>query len=103
MVTKKRTSRGESSKKQTARKVSFTMVAPEAKNVFLVGDFNNWDINSHPLKASKGTWKTSVKLAPGRYEYRFLIDGEWQNDPNCTTFAPNSYGTENCVLTLGDE
>ncbi len=104
IVTKKRNSREIHNTKKTARKVNFTMVAPEAPNVFLVGDFNSWDISSHPLKkASKGNWKTSIKLIPGRYEYRFLVDGEWQNDPNCTTFVPNSYGSENCVLTLKDE
>ena len=90
-------------KKKTARKVNFTMEAPEAQNVSLAGDFNNWDISSHPLKASKGKWKTSIKLEPGRYEYRFLIDGEWQNDPNCTNFVPNSYGSENCIIELEEE
>ena len=104
MVTKKRNSRGINSKKKTARKVNFTMVAQKAQNVFLVGDFNSWDIISHPLKkASKGTWKANIKLMPGKYEYRFLVDGEWQNDPHCTNCAPNPYGHENCVLTLEEE
>ena len=104
MVTKKRNSREVNNKKKTARKVNFTMVAPEAQNVFLAGDFNSWDISSHPLKkASKGNWKTNIKLMPGKYEYRFLVDGEWQNDPNCTNFVPSPYGNENCVLTLEEE
>jgi len=104
MATKKETSKRVTIKKKTTRKVNFTIVAPEAQNVFLVGDFNSWDTSSRPLKkASKGTWKTSIKLMPGRYEYRFLVDGEWQNDPNCTNFIPNPYGCENCVLTLEEE
>ena len=103
MVTKKKKSSEVSSKKKAARKVNFTMFAPEAQKVCVAGDFNNWDTNSHPLKASKGTWKTSLQLKPGRYEYRFLIDGEWQNDPNCTDFASNPYGHENCVITLDEE
>jgi 1,4-alpha-glucan branching enzyme len=104
MVTKKINSREVNNTKKTARKINFTMVAPEAQNVFLVGDFNSWDISSHPLKkASKGNWKTNIKLMPGKYEYRFLVDGEWQNDPNCTNCVPNPYGNENCVLALDEE
>ena len=104
MTTKKGKIKGmEESKAKRKKSVNFRLSAPEAQNVFLVGDFNNWDVNSHPLKASKGTWKTSIKLMPGRYEYRFLVDGDWQNDPNCTTFIPNPYGSENCVLTLEEK
>jgi len=80
------------------------MVVPEAQNVFLVYDFNGWDVNSHPFKKdSKGIWKASTTLIPGRYEYRFLVDGAWQNDSTCTTYVPNPYGSENCVLTLEGE
>lgn len=101
MVTKKRNSKVTSSKRLMPKKVNFAMVAPEARNVFLVGDFNGWNIESNPFKKdSKGTWKISINLIPGRYQYRFLVDGQWQEDPNCTTFIPNSYGSENCVFTL---
>ena len=101
MVTKKRNSKVKSSKRVIPKKVNFAMVAPEARNVFLAGDFNGWNIESHPFKKdSKGTWKISIKLMPGKYEYRFLVDGEWQNDSNCTNFVPNPYGNENCVLAL---
>ena len=91
-------------KKKKAKKVAFTMVAPEAQNIFLAGNFNDWDRHSHPFKKGvKGIWKASVSLMPGVYEYRFLVDGEWQNDPTCTSFVANSYGSENCVLTVEDE
>ena len=86
---------------EALKRVNFKVSAPEAQNVFLAGDFNGWDVNSHPLKKdSKGTWKISIDLKPGRYEYRFIVDGVWQNDPNCATFAANPLGSENCVLTL---
>jgi len=105
MMVKKRQSGGlKESKKKTQKRVNFTLLTPEAQNVFLAGDFNDWDVHSHPLKKdSKGTWEISVDLMPGRYEYRFLVDGVWRNDPNCTTFAPNPFGGENCVIrVLGD-
>ena len=90
--------------KKTTKKVNFSIVAPDAEEVLLVGDFNGWKDNPHPLKKDKkGTWKASIKLEPGRYEYRFLVDGEWRNDNNCGTLVSNPYGDENCVLTLENE
>ena len=102
MAIKKRNNTGPTGKKKlTTKKINFKMVAPEAENVFLVGDFNDWNISAHPLKSnSKGIWKISLELMPGRYEYRFLIDGGWRNDPNNTTFAPNPFGSDNSVINL---
>jgi 1,4-alpha-glucan branching enzyme len=86
---------------KASKKVDFILSAPEAQNVFLAGDFNDWEITPHPLeKDSTGNWKINIDLMPGRYEYRFLVDGVWQNDPNSTAFAPNPFGSENCVLKL---
>jgi len=83
------------------RKVGFKVMAPEANDVFLVGDFNNWDSSSHPLKCnSKGIWSTSITLPLGRYEYRFLIDGEWWNDPSYAAIVPNPFGSNNCAIIL---
>lgn len=49
------------------------------------GDFNEWNVNTHPMKKNKrGVWEKAVMLPPGRYEYKFLVDGQWRNDPkNC--------------------
>ena len=66
-----------------------------------VADFNDWSDTARPLKKdAKGVWKTTVTLAPGRYAYRFLIDGEWVNDPNCDEEVPNDYGSHNCVKVV---
>jgi len=79
-------------------KVPFEFLAPEAQEVYLAGDFNNWDINANPMKKDKkGLWKTTVSLKPGRYEYRFLVDGNWENDPSCCDCVPNEFGSQNCV------
>lgn len=84
------------------KRATFTIMAPAAESVQLVGDFNSWDTASHPLKkSSNGLWKRTINLSPGRYEYRFLVDGQWQNDPQCTAHAPNPFGEDNCVITLG--
>lgn len=90
-----------SSKKQNHKKATFKFMAPEAQSVLLAGDFNAWEPESHPLKrTSNGLWKANLSLSPGRYEYRFLVDGKWHNDPNCTNFSPNPFGGENSVLIV---
>lgn len=79
-------------------KTKFTLSAPQARNVFIAGDFNQWNMFAHPLKQdNKGIWKILLPLVPGQYEYRFIVDGEWQNDTNCSSFVENPFGTLNCI------
>lgn len=56
----------------------FTCQAPDAKSVYLAGTFNDWSESGTPLKKNRnGNWSTILSLPPGRYEYKFLIDGRW--------------------------
>jgi 1,4-alpha-glucan branching enzyme len=88
-------------KNSTLIKTEFSVSASQAKSVFVAGDFNEWNLSLHPLKKNKqGVWKTSLALGPGQYEYRFFVDGEWQNDPNCSSFVENPFGTLNCLKIL---
>ncbi len=76
----------------------FFYSAPEAKSVQLVGDFTHWQ--NHPInlvRQANGVWKTSVPLAAGTYHYRFLVDGTWCDDPQCTLRVPNAFGSQNMV------
>jgi 1,4-alpha-glucan branching enzyme len=53
-----------------------------AKNVFIVGDFNNWNPYSHPLRKNRGgIWEIEIDLVPGAYAYRFIVDGLFRRDP----------------------
>ena len=89
-------------KKNGYKRATFTLLAPDAQSVQVAGDFNSWDTNTHPLKkSSNGLWKRTLNLSPGRYEYRFLVDGQWHNDPQCQSYIPNPFGEDNCVITLG--
>jgi 1,4-alpha-glucan branching enzyme len=91
----KRSSKKTSSK---TKKVRFDLHAPKAQRVSLVGDFNCWDVNETSMKReSKGNWKVTVDLEPGRYEYRFWVDGVWQDDPNTQERVGNPFGCHNCV------
>ncbi len=98
---KKKNDKDATVRKQNHKRITFKLIAPDAQCVLLAGDFNSWDPEMHPLKkSSKGLWKKMVSLSPGRYEYRFVVDGQWQNDPECPTCSPNPFGGNNCVIIL---
>ncbi len=84
-----------------AKIVEFEVAAPSAERVYLAGDFNNWDPNLTPLRKERdGNWKTRLKLTPGRYEYKFWVDGEWKEDTKNKLTHPNPYGTANSILEI---
>jgi 1,4-alpha-glucan branching enzyme len=88
-------------KKLSRKKVEFEYYAPLARNVHLVGSFNAWDLEACPLKKDQtGKWKAELSLSPGRYEYRYLVDGVWENDQRPVECMPNAYGSWNCVVTV---
>ena len=87
--------------KAKRRRVVMRLNAPGAKEVSLMGDFNNWDAGVHPMKQNEdGSWGRVLMLPPGRYEYKFLIDGEWRNDPKNCDFCLNCFGTRNNVMVI---
>lgn len=84
-----------------AKPVQFKYYAPGAKKVSLAGSFNSWDAKALSAKKdSKGNWSVKVSLKPGRHEYKFVVDGSWQNDPRCSSCVTNSFGTQNCVVEV---
>lgn len=88
-------------KSQLERKVVFEFYAPLSEKVELAGDFNSWKPAGAPLKKDPhGKWKIELRLKPGRYEYRFKVDGTWQNDQNPCEMSPNPFGTWNCVIKV---
>jgi 1,4-alpha-glucan branching enzyme len=89
------------SKKSSRRRVIFRLEEPSAENVILMGDFNSWDAKKHAMKRDEqGIWSKIVMLVPGRYEYKFLVDGDWRNDPANEHQAPNRFGTTNNVIDV---
>ena len=81
------------------RRVTLRIEAPYAKNVLLMGDFNQWDEKKHPMKKGKhGMWQKIIMVPPGRYEYRFLVDGQWRNDPTNDQIIANCFGSTNNIL-----
>lgn len=89
-----------SAKSIKRRKVTFSIEAPNAEEVVLTGNFNNWSSKTHPMKNDgNGMWSKTVMLTPGKYEYKFLIDGDWKIDPGNDQTCQNCFGTRNNVLT----
>lgn len=84
------------------KSAEFMFYAPQAKKVSLAGSFNNWDPKALSAKKdSRGNWTVKINnLKPGRYEYKFFVDGTWINDPRCARRVPNSFGSENCVVEV---
>lgn len=84
--------------------VRFVLVAPSAKRVYLLGDFNHWDSGATPLTRTAGggnTWATTVHLDAGRHVYAFVVDGtRWVTDPTAPRSLDDDFGLPSAVLTV---
>jgi 1,4-alpha-glucan branching enzyme len=82
------------------RRIVFCVNAEPGSEVAVSGDFNNWAPEGRKMADKKGDGRFTVtmNLAPGIYEYKFLIDKTWCVDPNCKDWIPNAFGTLNSVL-----
>lgn len=88
-------------KRGNGQEVEFTFFAPEAKNVFLAGTFNDWNTRSIPMKKSRdGYWRASIKLPSGWHEYKYFMDGAWAQDISGAEKVPNNFGTYNNVIGI---
>ena len=88
--------------KAAEKSVSFSVRAEPGKTVYLAGSFNQWNPTGKKMldKKNEGLYTVSVKLAPGVYEYKFVIDGTWCADPECADWVQNDHGTLNSVITV---
>jgi hypothetical protein len=86
-------------KRTLERDIAFSFYAPLSQRVEVAGTFNSWK-SSLLKKDAQGNWKGSIKIKPGRYEYRFLVDGKWENDQKNLNVVQNQHGSYNCVLEV---
>lgn len=83
------------------RSVRFEYFNPNAIEVFLAGEFNQWQPRATPLKKQNGgTWAANLLLKPGQYEYRVVVDARWQDDPMSSRFVANPFGGLNSVIEV---
>ena len=87
--------------------LKFVLVAPHAKGVALVGDFNDWNAAATPMARTPtgGTWSVALQLKPGRHVYAFIVDGvngvQWVTDPGAPLAPADGFGTPNSVVLVG--
>ena len=90
-----------SKKKNKRRKVTVSVDLSGANEVILMGDFNNWNPKKHLMKQDRdGVWNKAVILPPGDYQYKFLVDGQWKEDPQNDQICLNCFGSYNNILNL---
>lgn len=82
------------------RNILFKLIRSNAKQISIIGDFNNW--TRRPMKRRGKTWQLSVPLAPGTYEYAFIVDGKRIRDPNNRRSAPKGTASVLIVKPLAD-
>ena len=80
----------------------FVTLYPRAQEVQIAGDFNNWQPEQSPMQkvGHSGVWQTKMHLAAGRYRYRLVVDGQWQQDPYNELTEQNPFGGLNSVLEV---
>jgi len=80
----------------------FVTLYPRAQEVQIAGDFNNWQPEHSPMQKAgdSGVWQTKMHLAAGRYRYRLVVDGQWQQDPYNELTEQNPFGGLNSVLEV---
>lgn len=102
--------KSKSKSKTKSKKVAtaLTCRAANATAVSVAGTFNGWSTTALPMQQVKpDQWLAEISLAPGNYEYKFVVDGEWGCEPGCEhayagcpKCVPNAYGTMNRTLEV---
>ena len=82
------------------RPVRFAIPSSAGKEAFVAGTFNDWNPQEHKLTGNNGAYAKTLRLAPGRYEYKFVVDGRWEPDMANAQCVPDSFGGINNVLEV---
>ncbi|MDX1765111.1 MAG: glycogen-binding domain-containing protein, partial [bacterium] len=82
--------------------ILFSFKAPDVRSLKLVGDFNNWtpDGSADLERREDGTWHKVLPLSPGKYHYKFIVDGEWKEDPANPKVSVNDFGGVDSVIEV---
>lgn len=91
---------GPSAPVSTAEGILFTLEAPDANCVQIAGDFNSWEPAGNEMEFSNGVWRAIISLAPGKYRYRYVVDGDWKADPLNPEIESSPFGDYDSVIDL---
>ena len=84
------------------KRIQFHLKADPGSRVYLSGSFNNWSNKAKKMvdRHNSGEYSVILYLPPGKYEYKFIVNGEWRVDPECPNWIVNDYGTLNSVIVV---
>jgi hypothetical protein len=84
--------------------VRFTLVAPAAHRVALVGDFDAWNVRGRAMRRSADgrTWELDVRLVPGRHTFAYMVDGTLRVDPSAARSVEDDFGVPSSVIVVAD-
>ena len=86
------------------RAVSFVFEDAPGKEVFLAGSFNNWQIEKELKdRENSGIYRCQLRLLPGEYQYKFIVNGNWCLDAENPNFTANGFGTLNSLLHVSEK
>lgn len=85
--------------------VKFVLVAPTARSVAVVGDFNNWGLGDSALVATsnQGVWSVTASVPAGVHRYAFVVNGkQWMADPTAPRSSGDDFGMPSSALVVED-
>lgn len=86
-----------------AAPASFSIAAPDARQVFLAGEMTDWDAGKVAMQRDEnGTWHTALDLEPGQWLYKFVVDGQWVQDPATPDHDADGQGGQHSFVFVGD-
>ena len=101
---RKRTPAAAVKKSTGLRAITFELEDAPGKEVFLAGSFNNWQMTDKMIyKQKDGVYSRRLLLGPGKYQYKFVVDGEWRLDGTNSCFVPNGFGELNSEITVEEK
>jgi len=82
--------------------VTFRFETPEARDIYVVGDFNEWKMSDEGRlgRSENGCWEKRMEIPPGRYRYKFIVDGEWTPDAKNPELESNVFGSFDSIITI---
>lgn len=83
------------------KRVTFKLRAEPGSNVYVAGSFNEWSPTERQMTHRDHSYTTTLLLSKGRHEYKFVVNGIWCIDPECSDWAPNDQGSLNSVIVVG--
>jgi chromosome partitioning protein len=85
-------------------KINFSILAPQAREVYVAGDFNDWRLDDNSrMQKDNDVWKKIMNITPGRHHYRFVIDGKWTEDPGNPNKEKNPYGELDSLIEIRND